>query len=82
MSKEKLTKEEQKELDKLQEEILDEAKKVVQDYGVWALKKFMGREYMGINRTTFIIDQNQLIERIFTKVNTKKHSEQILESYK
>ena len=42
----------------------------------------MGREYMGVHRTTFIINQDQIIEKIFTKVNTKNHAEQILESYK
>ena len=51
-------------------------------YGVFGPKKFMGREYDGIHRTTFIIDENQIIEKIFTKVNTKSHTEQILESYK
>lgn len=48
-------------------------------YGVWRLKKFMGREKMGIVRTTFIIDEQGKIERIITKVNTKAHAEQILE---
>ena len=43
--------------------ISDEDHKVVNDYGVWQLKKFMGREYMGIVRTTFIIDENGLISR-------------------
>ena len=42
----------------------------------------MGREYLGIHRTTFIINQDQIIERIFTKVDTKNHTAQILESYK
>ena len=56
----------------------DEEKKVVQDYGVWALKKFMGREYMGINRTTFIIDEKGIIEDIIEKVDTKNHTNQIL----
>jgi len=51
---------------------------VVNDYGVWQLKKFMGREYMGIVRTTFIIDENGLIFDIIAKVNTKEHTTQIL----
>lgn len=58
--------------------ISDEAKKVVNDYGVWGLKKFMGKEYMGINRTTFIINESGIIDEIITKVNTKNHSTQIL----
>ena len=53
-------------------------KKVVSDYGVWQLKKFMGREYMGIVRTTFIIDENGLISDIISKVNTKEHTAQII----
>jgi peroxiredoxin Q/BCP len=58
--------------------ISDEDKKVVEDYGVWGLKKFMGKEYMGINRTTFIIDENGIIEDIIKKVKTKDHTNQIL----
>ena len=52
--------------------ISDEDQKVVKDYGVWGLKKFMGREYMGINRTTFIIDSDGKIEDIITKSRHKK----------
>ena len=59
--------------------ISDEDHKVVNDYGVWQLKKFMGREYMGIVRTTFIIDENGLISDIITKVNTKEHITQIID---
>ena len=58
--------------------ISDESKKVVEDYGVWALKKFMGKEYMGISRTTFIIDEDGIIENIISKVDTKNHVDQIL----
>tara|TARA_B100001109_G_C18786893_1_gene438147 strand:+ start:26 stop:478 length:453 start_codon:yes stop_codon:yes gene_type:complete len=58
--------------------ISDEDQKVVKDYGVWGLKKFMGREYMGINRTTFIINTDGKIEDIITKVDTKNHTAQIL----
>ena len=58
--------------------ISDEDHKVVNDYGVWQLKKFMGREYMGIVRTTFIIDENGLISEIISKVNTKEHTSQII----
>ncbi len=58
--------------------ISDEDKKVVGDYGVWGLKKFMGKEYMGISRTTFVIDEKGIIEDIITKVDTKEHTTQIL----
>jgi len=58
--------------------ISDEDQKVVNDYGVWQLKKFMGREYMGIVRTTFLIDEKGVVEEIITKVNTKEHTTQII----
>lgn len=58
--------------------IADVDKKVINQYGVWGPKKFMGREYEGVNRTTFIIDENGKIEQIIRKVKTKESSEQIL----
>ena len=60
----------------------DTEKEVIKAYDVWGPKKFMGKEYDGIHRTTFVIDENGLIERIFTKVKTKEHTLQILETYK
>ena len=62
--------------------IADVDKKICLDYGVFGKKKFMRREYEGVYRTTFIINTNQMIEKIFTKVDTKNHTKQILESYK
>lgn len=62
--------------------LADTEKIIANDYGVWGEKKIMGREYLGIHRTTFIINQDQIIERIFKKVDTKNHTTQILESYK
>lgn len=62
--------------------IPDTSKEIIKAYGVWGPKKFMGREYDGIHRTTFIIDEKGIIEKIFTKVKTKEHSEQILEAMK
>ena len=62
--------------------LTDEDNVMANAYGVWRPKKFMGREFLGIVRTTFIIDESGVIERIFDKVNTKAHFEQILESYK
>ena len=58
--------------------ISDESKEVINSYGVWGLKKFMGKEYDGIHRTTFLIDENGIIEDIIDKVKTKTHTEQIL----
>ncbi len=58
--------------------IADTEKTIIDSYGVWGKKKFMGREYMGINRTTFIISGDGIIEKILTKVKTKDHSDQIL----
>jgi peroxiredoxin Q/BCP len=58
--------------------LADEDKKVINAYGVWGPKKFMGREYDGIHRMTFVIDGNGFLEDIITKVNTKKHTTQIL----
>lgn len=58
--------------------IADEDKVVINAYGVWGPKKFMGREFDGIHRTTFIINEDGLIEDIITKVKTKEHTQQIL----
>ncbi|PJR03527.1 thioredoxin-dependent thiol peroxidase [Avrilella dinanensis] len=58
--------------------IADEDKTIIEAYGVWGPKKFMGREYDGIHRTTFIIDEKGIIENIITKVKTKDHTNQIL----
>lgn len=58
--------------------IANEDKVIINAYGVWGPKKFMGREYDGIHRTTFIIDENGLIEDIISKVKTKEHTNQIL----
>ena len=62
--------------------IADIDKKVISDYGVWGPKNFMGLEFDGIIRTTFVINENGIVERIFDKVKTKDHTEQILETYK
>ena len=50
---------------------------VCKKFGVWVMKKFMGREYDGIHRTTFIIDENGIIENIISKEKTKEHTDQI-----
>lgn len=58
--------------------LVDEDMTIINNYGVWGPKKFMGKEYDGINRTTFVIDEDGKIEEIITKVKTKEHAEQIL----
>ena len=58
--------------------ISDETKEVLNAYGVWGPKKFMGKNYDGIHRTTFIIDEKGIIEDIIIKVKTKEHINQIL----
>ncbi|HEU0136196.1 MAG TPA: thioredoxin-dependent thiol peroxidase [Flavobacterium sp.] len=58
--------------------LADEDKSVINAFGVWGPKKFMGRTYNGINRVTFVIDENGLIEDVISDVKTKAHTEQIL----
>jgi len=58
--------------------IADTDKKILEAYGVWAEKKMYGKTYMGVLRTTFIIDGNGTIEKVISKVNTKDHAQQIL----
>ncbi len=59
--------------------ISDEDKTIVAGYGVWGEKKFIGKTYMGTNRTTFIIDEKGIIQHIITKVDTTNATEQVLE---
>ncbi len=58
--------------------IADEDLSVIKAFGVWGPKKFMGREYDGIHRTTFVIDEKGIIEEVITEVKTKAHAAQIL----
>ena len=58
--------------------ISDEKREVLNSYGVWGPKKFMGREYDGIHRTTFVINEQGVLEDVITKVKTKEHTKQIL----
>ncbi len=58
--------------------LADEDKSVIEAFGVWGAKKFMGKEYDGIHRTTFIINEQGLIEEVISKVKTKEHASQIL----
>lgn len=58
--------------------LADEDHSIAEKYGVWGLKKFMGREFMGILRTTFIIDKEGRLKHIMDKVNTKTHDQEVL----
>jgi peroxiredoxin Q/BCP len=55
---------------------------VADEYGVWQQKKFMGREYMGIARTTFVIDKNGTIKAVFPNVKVEGHADKVLEALK
>ncbi|HHE32911.1 MAG TPA: thioredoxin-dependent thiol peroxidase [Chlorobaculum parvum] len=59
--------------------VADEDKKIVEAYGVWGLKKFMGKEYMGTNRVTYLIDEEGTIEKVWPKVKPDKHAAEVLE---
>lgn len=59
--------------------LADESKTVIEAFGVWGPKKFMGKEYDGIHRMTFKVDENGVVERVIDKVKTKEHAAQILE---
>jgi thioredoxin-dependent peroxiredoxin len=62
--------------------IADTERKVIEQFGVWGPKKFMGKNYDGIHRMTFLIDENGKIEQIWEKVNTKEHAKEILDFLK
>ena len=62
--------------------LADEAKTMVNDYGVWAKKKFMGREYMGILRNSFLIDPDGKIAKIYEGVKPAEHAEEVLNDLK
>lgn len=62
--------------------LADTSHSVLEKYGVWDQKKLFGREYMGVLRTTFVIDGKGIIQRIFTKPKNKAHAEEILASFK
>ena len=59
--------------------LADEDKVVINAFGVWGEKKFMGRTYDGIHRKTFIVDKEGIVERVIDKVKTKDHANQIME---
>jgi len=60
--------------------LADTELETIKAYGIWGPKKFMGKEYEGVHRTTFLIDEAGKISEVFTKVKTKTHAEQIFDS--
>ncbi|MCG8699556.1 MAG: thioredoxin-dependent thiol peroxidase [Bacteroidales bacterium] len=58
--------------------IADTEKEILKQYGAWGLKKMYGKEYEGVLRTTYVINEEGVIEKVFAKVKTKEHTEQIL----
>jgi len=58
--------------------VSDPDKTIVEAYGVWGLKKFMGHEYMGTNRVTYLIDEKGVIEKVWPKVNPAQHAQELL----
>jgi peroxiredoxin Q/BCP len=62
--------------------LADPELKIIEKYGVWGEKSMYGKKYMGLIRTTFLIDDKGVIRKIFSKPKTKEHSEEILEAWK
>ncbi len=60
--------------------VSDEDKKICQDYGVWVEKSMYGKKYMGVARTTFIVDKNGKIAKIFEKVKPEGHNQQVIDA--
>ena len=58
--------------------LADTDHQVAEQYGVWGLKKFMGQEYMGVSRVTYLIDENGVIKHVWPKVNPEGHADEIL----
>ncbi len=61
--------------------LADTDHKVSEQFGVWGKKKFMGREYMGVNRSTFLVDEKGKVFKVFPKVKPKGHSQEVLELF-
>jgi len=62
--------------------IADTSHDILEKYGVWDQKKLFGREYMGVLRTTFVIDEKGIIRKIFFKPKNKAHAEEIIAAWK
>jgi thioredoxin-dependent peroxiredoxin len=62
--------------------IADTRHKIIEQYGVWGEKQLYGRKYMGLHRTTFLIDEKGIIRKIFLKPRSKQHAEEIIKAWK
>lgn len=62
--------------------IADDKLKIIDNYGVWGEKKLYGRAYMGLHRTTFLLDEKGIIKHIFLKPKSKQHAKEIIEAWK
>ena len=62
--------------------IADDKLKIIEKYNVWGEKKLYGRAYMGLHRTTFLLDEKGIIKHIFLKPKSKQHAEEIIEAWK
>ena len=62
--------------------LADTETEIAKKFGVWGKKQFMGREYMGINRTTFLVDEKGKIFMVFEKVKAAGHAQEVLEAFK
>lgn len=62
--------------------IADDKLKIIRNYGVWGEKKLYGRAYMGLYRTTFVLDERGIIKHLFLKPKSKQHAEEIIEAWK
>jgi peroxiredoxin Q/BCP len=61
--------------------LADPERKIIEKYGVWGEKSMYGKKYMGLIRTTFIIDSKGVVRKVFSKPKTKEHSQEILEAW-
>ena len=61
--------------------LADTERSIAEAFGVWGEKKFMGRTYMGVHRTTFLIDEKGKIKKIFEKVKPEEHASEVLEAF-
>ena len=62
--------------------IADEKLKIIEKYNVWGEKKLYGRAYMGLHRTTFLLDEKGIIKHLFLKPKSKQHAEEIIEAWR
>ncbi|HMC86847.1 MAG TPA: thioredoxin-dependent thiol peroxidase [Chitinophagaceae bacterium] len=62
--------------------IADPSHTIIDKYGLWGMKKLYGREYMGLHRTTFLIDEKGIIKKIFQRPKNKQHAQEIIKAWK